>query len=231
MAMRGRNRKALAARSARAWPPVLRSSFTSRIASRGSPARRSGRGWAYFDPDGKRITKRDEIDRLNAIALPPAYTDAWFCPDPNGHILATGFDDKGRKQYRYHPDYRTRQEAEKFDRCPSLRRLLPKVRKRVDAGSRRARAEPRAGDRQRRAAARSRRRPRRQRELRQGEQQLRRDHAADAPRQLVGQDGEAALQGQERQDGRSRRDRSPARPFRAQDGRPARPAPVPVCRR
>jgi len=98
----------------------------------GITRKKSGRGWAYFDPDGKRITKRAEIDRLNKIALPPAYTDAWFCPDPTGHILATGFDDKGRKQYRYHPDYRTYQEAEKFDQCLAFGELLPKVRKRVE---------------------------------------------------------------------------------------------------
>jgi len=98
----------------------------------GITRKRSGRAWAYFDPDGKRITKRGEIDRLNAIALPPAYTDAWFCPDPKGHILATGIDDKGRKQYRYHPDYRTHAEAEKFDGCAEFGRLLPKLRKRVE---------------------------------------------------------------------------------------------------
>ena len=98
----------------------------------GITRKKSGRGWAYYDADGKRISDRAEIDRLNSIALPPAYTDAWFCPDPNGHILATGFDDKGRKQYRYHPDYRTYQEAEKFDQCLAFGRLLPKVRKRVE---------------------------------------------------------------------------------------------------
>jgi DNA topoisomerase-1 len=99
----------------------------------GITRQKSGRGWAYFDVDGSRITKRSEIDRLNRIALPPAYVDAWFCPDPNGHILATGVDDKGRKQYRYHPDYRTYQEAEKFDQCLAFGKLLPKVRKRVEA--------------------------------------------------------------------------------------------------
>jgi DNA topoisomerase-1 len=98
----------------------------------GITRRKSGRGWAYFEPGGERIADRAEIDRLNAIALPPAYTDAWFCPDPDGHILATGIDDKGRKQYRYHPDYRTHQEAEKFDRTAEFGRLLPKLRKRVE---------------------------------------------------------------------------------------------------
>ncbi|MGZ3271273.1 MAG: DNA topoisomerase IB [Croceibacterium sp.] len=98
----------------------------------GIARKKSGRGWAYYDPDGKRISDREEIDRLNAIALPPAYTDAWFCPDPRGHILATGFDDKARKQYRYHPDYRAHAEAEKFDGCAEFGKLLPKLRKRVE---------------------------------------------------------------------------------------------------
>lgn len=64
------------------------------------------RGWAYHDADGARIGDREEIDRLNGIGLPPAYRDAWFCPDPRGHIQAVGRDDRGRKQYRYHPDFR-----------------------------------------------------------------------------------------------------------------------------
>src|SRR5690606_32353771 len=78
------------------------------------------------------------IDRLNRVGLPPAYRNAWFCPFGNGHILATGIDDKGRKQYRYHPGYRTRQDAEKFDGCADFGKLLAKLRKRVetDLGSR-----------------------------------------------------------------------------------------------
>jgi len=89
-------------------------------------------GWAYYAPDGKRITDRDEIDRLNRIALPPAYTDAWYCPSDCGHLLATGIDARGRKQYRYNPEFRTRQEAEKFDGTAKFGQLLPKVRKRVE---------------------------------------------------------------------------------------------------
>ena len=88
-------------------------------------------GWAYYDPHGERITDRDEIERLNKIALPPAYTDAWYCPSDCGHLLATGIDARGRKQYRYNPEFRTRQEAEKFDGTAMFGRLLPKVRKRV----------------------------------------------------------------------------------------------------
>lgn len=97
----------------------------------GITRKKQAHGWAYFDPEGKRITDRDEIDRLNKIALPPAYTDAWYCPDDCGHLLATGIDAKGRKQYRYNPEFRTRQEAEKFDGTAHFGALLPKVRKRV----------------------------------------------------------------------------------------------------
>ena len=93
----------------------------------------AGRGWAYYDPEGKLITDRAEKRRLNAIALPPAYRDAWFCPAPNGHILATGYDAKGRKQYRYHPEFRTARESEKFDGCTAFGNLLPLVRKRVES--------------------------------------------------------------------------------------------------
>ena len=91
----------------------------------------AGKGWAYYDAHGKLITDRKEKARLSAIALPPAYVDAWFCPAPNGHILATGVDAKGRKQYRYHPDFRTMKESEKFDGCIVFGNLLPLVRKRV----------------------------------------------------------------------------------------------------
>lgn len=89
-------------------------------------------GWGYYDPDGARITDRDEIDRLNAVGLPPAYTDAWFCPDPRGHIQATGKDDRGRKQYRYHPGFREAREAAKYDRCATFGEHLPRLRARVE---------------------------------------------------------------------------------------------------
>lgn len=98
----------------------------------GITRKRSGKGWAYYDHKGERITDPQERMRLNAIALPPAYRDAWFCPAENGHILATGFDDRGRKQYRYHPDFRAAREAEKFGGCVSFGNLLPLVRKRVE---------------------------------------------------------------------------------------------------
>jgi DNA topoisomerase-1 len=92
--------------------------------------------WAYFLPDGTRITDRAEIDRLNAIALPPAYRDCWFSPDPCAHLLATGIDARGRKQYRYHADWRAERDARKFDLCAAFGERLPVLRQRVAADSR-----------------------------------------------------------------------------------------------
>lgn len=98
----------------------------------GISRRRCGKGWSYTDAQGRRITDRAEIRRLNSIALPPAYVDAWFCPADNGHILATGIDAKGRKQYRYHPQFRAERESQKFDRTVAFAKALPLLRRRVE---------------------------------------------------------------------------------------------------
>ncbi len=94
---------------------------------------KAGAGWAYRDAKGARITDRAEIDRLNRIALPPAYVDTWYCPSPQGHIQAIGHDARGRRQYRYHPDFRSKQDAAKYDRCADFGRALPLLRARVEA--------------------------------------------------------------------------------------------------
>jgi DNA topoisomerase-1 len=99
----------------------------------GVTRRKVRHGWGYYDPAGNRITDRDEIDRLNAVGLPPAYHDAWFCPRPNGHIQAVGWDERGRKQYRYHPEFREAQESAKYELCAPFGRALPKLRARVEA--------------------------------------------------------------------------------------------------
>jgi len=99
----------------------------------GITRRRLRNGWSYWDADGERIRDRGEIDRLNAIGLPPAYENAWFCAFPNGHIQAIGYDKRGRKQYRYHTDFRDRQDALKFDGLADFGRALPKLRARVEA--------------------------------------------------------------------------------------------------
>ena len=97
----------------------------------GYTRKRQGRYWAYYDGD-KRVTDRDTIERLNSIALPPAYKDAWFCKDPNGHLQATGIDNRGRKQYRYHPEFRAQAEASKFAGLAEFGKALPKIRRKVD---------------------------------------------------------------------------------------------------
>jgi DNA topoisomerase I len=109
----------------------------------GYTRKKARHGWAYFDQAGERITDRDEIDRLNAVGLPPAYRDAWFCPNRNGHIQAVGWDEKGRKQYRYHADFRAAQEAAKYERCAPFGRALPRLRKQVERDLQRRRHDKR----------------------------------------------------------------------------------------
>ena len=98
----------------------------------GISRKRMGRYWAYFDAEGERITNRNEIDRLNAIGLPPAYEKAWFCADPDGHLQATGVDARGRKQYRYHPDFREKRESAKYEGLLEFGKALPRLRRRVE---------------------------------------------------------------------------------------------------
>jgi len=99
----------------------------------GITRKRRGRYWQYFHADGRRVTDREEIDRLNAVGMPPAYERCWFCPDANGHIQAVGFDARGRKQYRYHPGFRAEREARKYERLAAFGRALPGLRAKVEA--------------------------------------------------------------------------------------------------
>ena len=86
----------------------------------------------YFDQQGRRITDEAEIQRINSLAIPPAYTDVWICPSKNGHLQATGKDAKGRKQYRYHPKWRETADANKYSRVMAFALALPDIRQRVD---------------------------------------------------------------------------------------------------
>ncbi|WP_462383669.1 DNA topoisomerase IB [Pseudomonas sp. Marseille-QA0892] len=96
--------------------------------------RRTLRGkFVYFDLDGKRIADDAVIQRLNKLAVPPAYTDVWLCPNPNGHLQATGRDAKGRKQYRYHPRWREVRDSNKYERMLEFAHALPRLREKVDA--------------------------------------------------------------------------------------------------
>jgi DNA topoisomerase-1 len=99
---------------------------------RGIRRKRAGTGWAYYAPDGKRIEDAQTRKRLNRLAIPPAWTDVWICPDPNGHIQATGSDVRGRKQYRYHPDYREARDRSKFRRMLEFSEVLPRLRERLE---------------------------------------------------------------------------------------------------
>ncbi|MFK0298861.1 DNA topoisomerase IB [Brevundimonas sp. NPDC090276] len=98
----------------------------------GLSRRRSGKGFAYRGPDGQPIRDARTLDRIRALAIPPAWTEVWICPRANGHIQATGRDLRGRKQYRYHPDWTLYAAAHKFDRLSDFARALPKLRERVE---------------------------------------------------------------------------------------------------
>jgi DNA topoisomerase-1 len=97
----------------------------------GITRRRAGRAFSYRGPDGRLIRDRVELARIKRLAIPPAWSDVWICPDGKGHLQATGRDARGRKQYRYHPDWRTIRDAAKFDRMLAFARALPRLRARV----------------------------------------------------------------------------------------------------
>ncbi|MGK2910528.1 MAG: DNA topoisomerase IB [Sphingobium sp.] len=99
----------------------------------GITRRRSGTGFSYRDPEGKPIKDKATLARIRALAIPPAYQDVWICPLPNGHLQATGRDAKGRKQYRYHADFRAERDRSKYGHVIEFAEALPIIRARVDA--------------------------------------------------------------------------------------------------
>jgi DNA topoisomerase-1 len=99
----------------------------------GISRQRSGRGWCYRDDGGRVIRDAATLARIRSLAVPPAYRDVWICPDPSGHIQASGRDARGRKQYRYHPAWRQFRDAAKYERITSFVRALPALRARVAA--------------------------------------------------------------------------------------------------
>jgi DNA topoisomerase-1 len=94
--------------------------------------RRAGTGWAFYTPAGERIVSKAERRRIRALAIPPAWTEVWICPDPDGHIQATARDARGRKQYRYHPAYRAARDQSKFRRVLEFSEVLPAIREQVE---------------------------------------------------------------------------------------------------
>jgi DNA topoisomerase-1 len=97
-------------------------------------ARVEGRtGFSYRDAKGAKVTDERTLARIRALAIPPAWTNVWICRSAKGHIQATGRDQRGRKQYRYHPDWRTSRDSAKYDRMVDFGRALPQLRAAVEA--------------------------------------------------------------------------------------------------
>ncbi|MTH79939.1 DNA topoisomerase IB [Paracoccus aestuariivivens] len=96
----------------------------------GISRRRAGKGFSYRGPDGKALD-RDELVRIKALGVPPAYRDVWICARANGHLQATGRDDRGRKQYRYHPLWSEAQARTKYEQLAAFGRALPALRRRL----------------------------------------------------------------------------------------------------
>lgn len=90
---------------------------------------RSGHGFRYLDPKGKPLRDTDRLKRIQALAIPPAWTAVWISPDPQGHLQATGRDARGRKQYRYHPRWRKVRDEHKYDRMVAFGKALPRIRR------------------------------------------------------------------------------------------------------
>lgn len=102
-------------------------------ATPGITRRRAGRSFGYRGPDGGPVRGKEELARIRALAIPPAWTEVWICPARNGHLQATGRDARGRKQYRYHARWREVRDESKYNRLITFGRALPAVRARVDA--------------------------------------------------------------------------------------------------
>src|SRR5213076_265378 len=92
---------------------------------------RRGRAFGYVDARGKPV-KSSDLKRIRSLVIPPAWTGVWICPDPQGHLQATGRDARGRKQYRYHPKWREVRDATKYERTVAFGLALPHIRERID---------------------------------------------------------------------------------------------------
>jgi DNA topoisomerase-1 len=129
------------ARSSRRKPAIQQEPHVSaaeaglRYVSDSTPGirrKKSGKSFRYVDSGGKPVTGADQVARIRKLAIPPAYTDVWICPDPRGHIQATGRDARGRKQYRYHPRWREVRDETKFTRLLAFAEALPRMRSAVE---------------------------------------------------------------------------------------------------
>jgi DNA topoisomerase I len=98
----------------------------------GIQRKRAGKAFRYIALDGQTIRDQEILARIRSLAIPPAWEDVWICPSPLGHIQATGRDEKGRKQYRYHPRWREVRDGAKYDRMMAFGRTLPRLREQTD---------------------------------------------------------------------------------------------------
>src|SRR5690348_12648986 len=105
----------------------------SDCAGRGLRRVRRGRGFSYVDDEGAAVTDADTLERLCTMAIPPAWKEVWICPDPMGHLQATGIDAAGRKQYLYHSKWREHRDRAKFARMLEFGRGLPRLRRRISS--------------------------------------------------------------------------------------------------
>ena len=101
--------------------------------SPGIARKRTASGFRYVDAEGRAVRDRSTLARVRSLAIPPAWTHVWICPLANGHLQATGRDARGRKQYRYHPRWRSVRDEAKYERMLSFGKALPKIRREVDA--------------------------------------------------------------------------------------------------
>jgi DNA topoisomerase I len=99
---------------------------------------RHGSAFRYHAPNGRRITSAEELKRIGSLVIPPAWENVWICPDPLGHLQATGRDVRGRKQYRYHPKWRVVRDETKYYRMIGFAQSLPRIREKADRDTRRA---------------------------------------------------------------------------------------------
>ncbi|MGZ8363485.1 MAG: DNA topoisomerase IB [Caulobacteraceae bacterium] len=116
-------------------PPVFAEAAGLAYVNDGDPGIervRDGDAFTYKDADGAAVTDPATLDRIAKLAIPPAWTGVWICPDPEGHIQAVGRDQKGRKQYKYHEGWRAARDETKFIRMAAFGRALPRLRKRVE---------------------------------------------------------------------------------------------------
>ncbi len=106
-------------------------------ASPGITRKRAGKGFTYLTPGGERLTDKEQLARIKSLAIPPAWRDVWISPSPRGHIQATGRDERGRKQYRYHPRWHEVRDEAKYGRMIAFGQALPRIRERVEQDLRR----------------------------------------------------------------------------------------------